>query len=37
MPPLILMAILATCWAWRWVREAGIFSLAWGALLRISV
>ena len=31
-----LMAILGVCLAWGWLREAGIFSLAWGALLRIS-
>ena len=36
MPPIVLMAILATCLSWGWTREAGIFALAWGALLRIS-
>ncbi|OLQ07701.1 Muskelin [Symbiodinium microadriaticum] len=36
MPPIVLMAILSTCLAWGWTREAGIFALAWGALLRIS-
>ncbi|CAE7205238.1 unnamed protein product [Symbiodinium sp. KB8] len=36
LPPLLLMAILGVCLAWGWLREAGIFSLAWGALLRIS-
>ena len=36
MPPIVLMAILATCLSWGWTREAGIFALAWGGLLRIS-
>ncbi|CAE7255329.1 unnamed protein product [Symbiodinium sp. CCMP2592] len=36
MPPLVLIAIIASCLAWGWVREAGLFALAWGALLRIS-
>ncbi|CAE7233811.1 unnamed protein product [Symbiodinium sp. CCMP2456] len=36
LPPILLMAILGVCLAWGWVREAAIFSLSWGALLRIS-
>ncbi|CAE7353024.1 unnamed protein product, partial [Symbiodinium microadriaticum] len=36
MPPIVLMAIITACLAWGWTREAGIFALAWGALLRIS-
>ena len=35
MPPQILTAVLAVCLVWGWVREAAIFALAWGALLRI--
>ena len=31
----ILLAILSTAFAWGWKREAGIFALAWGAILRI--
>ncbi len=29
-----LLAILSTCLLWGWKREAGIFALCWGALLR---
>ncbi|CAE7228408.1 unnamed protein product [Symbiodinium sp. CCMP2456] len=36
LPPILLMAILGVCLAWGWVSEAAIFSLSWGALLRIS-
>ena len=35
MPPVILTAVLTTCLCWGWVREAGLFALAWGGLLRI--
>ncbi len=35
MPHQILLAILSTAFAWGWKREAGIFALAWGAILRI--
>ncbi|CAE7648469.1 unnamed protein product [Symbiodinium pilosum] len=36
MPPSVLLALLSACLAWGWVREAGIFALCWGALLRVS-
>ena len=35
MPFQILVAIVALCWTWGWRREAAVFALAWGALLRI--
>ena len=35
MPFQVLLAILSTCLVWGWKREAAIFALAWGALLRI--
>ena len=35
MPPIILLAMVTTCLLWGWAREAGIFSLCWGGLLRI--
>ena len=35
MPAIILIAILAVCLTWGWRTEAGIFAMAWGALLRI--
>ena len=35
MPHQILLAVLSTALAWGWKREAGIFALAWGAILRI--
>ena len=35
LPALVLLAVLTTCMIWGWVREAGIFALAWGGLLRI--
>ena len=35
MPFQILVAILAAAWSWGWKREAAVFALAWGALLRI--
>ena len=34
-PVQILVASLATALSWGWSREAAIFALAWGALLRI--
>lgn len=35
MPHQILTGVLAVALMWGWTREAGIFALAWGALLRI--
>ena len=35
MPFQVLLAVLSTCLVWGWRREAGIFALSWGALLRI--
>ena len=35
MPPQILTGVLAISLMWGWTREAAIFALAWGALLRI--
>ena len=35
MPVQILCAFLATALSWGWSREAAVFALAWGALLRI--
>ena len=35
MPLVLLLATLSTCLLWGWVKEAGIFALAWGGLLRI--
>eukprot|EP00435_Cladocopium_sp_Y103_P009309 s1163_g2.t1 len=35
MPVQILIAFVATALSWGWTREAAVFSLAWGALLRI--
>ena len=35
MPAIILLALLSVCLTWGWRTEAGIFALAWGALLRI--
>ena len=34
MPLPVLLSILTTCLYWGWIREAGCFALAWGALLR---
>ena len=36
MPPQVLLAILSVCLVWGWTREAGIFAMCWGALLRPS-
>ena len=35
MPHQVLCALIAGAWYWGWVREAAVFALAWGALLRI--
>ena len=35
MPAVILLSMLTVCLHWGWLREAGLFSLAWGGLLRI--
>ena len=36
MPHQVLIALVTAAWYWAWRREAGIFALAWGGLLRIS-
>ena len=35
MPHQILVSLIAAALWWGWVREAAVFALAWGALLRI--
>ena len=35
MPPQVLIAVVSVALAWGWAREASLFALAWGALLRI--
>ena len=35
MPHQVLVAILSAALYWGWTREAAVFALAWGALLRI--
>ena len=35
MPHQILVALIASAWCWGWSREAAIFALSFGALLRI--
>ncbi|CAE7273945.1 rluB [Symbiodinium sp. CCMP2592] len=35
MPAIILLAVLSVSLLWGWRTEAGVFGLAWGALLRI--
>lgn len=35
MPFQILIAIISISWIWGWKREAAVWALAWGALLRI--
>ena len=35
MPVQVLLAVLSTCLVWGWTREAGIFAMCWGMLLRI--
>ena len=34
MPAQVIIAVLSTCLLWGWIKEAGIFALCWGALLR---
>ena len=35
MPHQVLVALIASAWCWGWSREAAIFALSFGALLRI--
>ena len=35
MPMQVLAATISIAWIWGWSREAAIFALSWGALLRI--
>ena len=35
MPFQVLLAVLSTCLIWGWTREAGIFAMCWGMLLRV--
>lgn len=35
MPFQVLIALITTSWLWGWKKEAAVFALAWGALLRI--
>ena len=35
MPAALLLALLTCSLLWGWLREAGVFALAWGSLLRI--
>ena len=35
MPHQILVAMIASAWCWGWAKEAAIFALAFGGLLRI--
>eukprot|EP00438_Fugacium_kawagutii_P022811 Skav208203 [mRNA] locus=scaffold2026:167899:172464:+ [translate_table: standard] len=35
MPIQVLVAVISVAWTWGWAKEAAIFALAWGALLRI--
>ena len=35
MPYQVLIALIGAAWSWGWKREASVFALAWGALLRI--
>ena len=32
----VLLAVLSACLAWGWLKEAALFALCWGALLRVS-
>lgn len=34
MPLQVLLAVLSTCLVWGWTREAAIFAMCWGMLLR---
>ena len=35
MPEQILIAVISVCWLWGWRREAAVFAMCWGALLRV--
>ena len=35
MPFQLVIALISAAWFWGWEREAAVFALAWGALLRI--
>ena len=35
MPYQVLLAVLSTCLVWGWVKEAAIFAMCWGMLLRV--
>eukprot|EP00438_Fugacium_kawagutii_P033656 Skav204053 [mRNA] locus=scaffold3:301963:308610:- [translate_table: standard] len=35
MPHQVLLALLTTCLLWGWRREAALYALAWGAVLRM--
>ena len=35
MPEQILIAVITVCWLWGWKREAAVFAMCWGALLRV--
>ena len=35
MPYQLVIALISAAWLWGWDREAAVFALAWGALLRI--
>lgn len=35
MPHQLLLALLTTCLIWGWRREAALYALAWGAVLRM--
>ena len=34
LPVPVLLAMLATCYMWGWIRMAGLLALGWGAVLR---
>ena len=35
LPAVLLPGLLTTCLVWGWLREAGVFALAWGGILRM--
>ena len=35
MPEQILIAVITVWWLWGWKREAAVFAMCWGALLRV--
>ena len=35
LPAVLLLGLLTTCLVWGWLREAGVFALAWGGILRM--